>query len=378
MMKQAIVVLCMSLLFMANTVQASLTVSELQGLRDLVAMKEHIQKIQFEDLAFTTFVDATKKATYQRRGILVRREHAIGTVLICHGYLGCKRDAIALKHLFPNYNVMAFDFRAHGDDREGQFSTIGRDEAFDVIGAVEVIKADPQMRDKPVIGFGFSMGAVSAIQAQALQPGLFDAMILDCPYDSTDDAMRRGLDEKMQISIYGKTFTLPGKEFLLRHMYDDSAQAITNFLFQAITKLNSNKVATKFVRVMPKESIKQITVPCFFIHCENDKKVPIHAIETLYNNKPGFKRLWITQGKHHFGSYVNYPELYWYKVNKFLTKLHQQDIAHRRQERVCDQRTQVVAIAQDQADMNYVSVVMAEQPVANQDDMLAVLGALEK
>ncbi len=200
------------------------------------------------------------------------------------------------------------------------------------------------MRDKPIIAFGYSMGAVSAIQAQAMDETLFDAMILDCPYDSTDDAMRRGLNEKMQITLFGRKFVIPGQEFLLNHMYDESAQLITNFLFQVITKLDSNKVVTKFVKVSPRDSIKKITVPCFFIHCENDKKVPISAVENIYQNKPGFKRLWITQGKSHFGSYQYNPELYWYKVNKFLTKLDRQDILDREQEKVCDQRTKVQVI----------------------------------
>ncbi|MBP6869785.1 alpha/beta hydrolase [Candidatus Babeliales bacterium] len=322
--------------------QASSPLVEIQGLYNLPAIKEQIKNIQFEEIIFDAFVDQSKTSMHTRRAILVRKNNAIGTVVVCHGYLGCKRDSIALKHLFPLYNVLAFDFRAHGDDRDGQFSTIGRDEAFDVIGAVSVVKSDPAMKDKPVIVYGFSMGAVSAIQAQAMEPGLFDAMILDCPYDSTDEAMRRGLEEKMKWNIFGRQFTIPGKEFILYHMYDDASRMLTDILFRIITQLDSKKVITKFVKVMPIESVKKITVPCFFIHCENDKKVPIHAVEALYNNKEqGLKRLWITPGKGHFGSYQHNPELYWYKVNKFLMKLHQQDASSRVQAKVCDHRTRV-------------------------------------
>lgn len=306
---------------------------------DLLHVKKQIKNIQLEPITFEVPHDGAAQKFFQRHGFLVRRDGALGTVLICHGYLGCKRDAIALKHLFPHYNVMTFDFRAHGENRQGQVSTIGRDEAFDVIAAVNFIKSDPLMRHLPVIAFGYSMGAVSAIQAQAMDNSLFAAMILDCPYDSTDDAMRRGLEDKMKFTIFGRTFSIPGQQFLLDHMYDEYAQMITNFLFKRITALDSKSVATKFVRVSPIESIRAVTVPCYFIHCENDKKVPIHAIERLYENKPGFKRLWITQGKQHFGSYIYNPELYAYKVMKFLTKLQTQDINNRVQERILDQRT---------------------------------------
>lgn len=318
-------------------------------LLNLSDVKQQIKKIQFEEVSFNVFTDETKTKTFQRRGVLVRRPDALGTVIICHGYLGCKRDAIALKHLFPLYNVFSFDFRAHGDDRDGQFSTIGRDEAFDVIGAVKFVKSDEQMRDKPVIAFGYSMGAVSAIQAQAMDETLFNAMILDCPYDSTHDAMSRGLEEKMSITIFGQKYKIPGKQFLLDHMYDESAQVITNFLFKAITKLDSNKVSTKFVRVEPVKSVRKVNVPCFFIHCVNDKKVPVDAVMSVYENKPGFKRLWITQGKGHFGSYQHHPEMYWYKVNKFLTKLGEKELANRVQEKICDQSITVKSNPLDQA-----------------------------
>lgn len=341
MMQKHIFFIVMYGIFLVSTMQSSVPLIHANDVTNLSVLKHHIKNIQFEDIVFDVFQDATKNKTIQRRGIMVRRQDALGTVLICHGYLGCKRDSIALKHLFPLYNVVAFDFRAHGEDRDGQVSTIGRDEAFDIIGAVKVIKADPAMKDKPVIGFGFSMGAVALIQAQAMHGKLFDTLILDCPYDSTDAAMSRGLEEKLKMNVFGYTFKIPGKQFVLDHMYDDMAQMFTNTLFKSITKLDSKKVQTRFVRVQPIESIKNVTIPCFFIHCEQDKKVPIEAVEQMYKNKPGFKRLWITPGKAHFGSYANNPEMYWYKINKFLTKLRQQDLSKRVQAKVCDQRTQV-------------------------------------
>lgn len=338
-MKKTVFFVLIYLNFFTVKVESSTPFIEFSDLYNLPAIKDQIKNIKLEEIVFDVFADQKKESMLQRRGIILRKAHALGTVVICHGYLGCKRDAISLKHLFPLYNVVTFDFRAHGDDREGQFSTIGRDEALDVIGAVSVVKADPDMKDKPVIAYGFSMGAVSAIQAQAMQPGLFDVMILDCPYDSTDHAMRRGLDEKMQFSLFGKKFTIPGKDFIMHHMYDETLQTLTDFLFRIITQLDSKKVSTKFVKVMPIESVKSITVPCLFIHCENDKKVPVEAVKRLYDEKQGFKRLWITPGKGHFGSYQHNPELYWYKVNKFLMKLQQQDIDSRVQAKVCDHRT---------------------------------------
>ena len=319
--------------------QAFAPLIDQHGAVDLVRVKKQLDNTTSQEVVFDVAQDHSFHKTFQRKGILVRRKNAAGTVLLCHGYGGCKRDAIALKHLFPTYNVMAFDFRAHGELRDGQQTTIGRDEALDVMGAVDFIKSDEEMSHKPVIVYGYSMGAVASIEAQSQDETLFDAMILDCPYDSTDNSMRRGMDA-MKISAFGKKFDVPGKEYYLQHMYDENgiAQMVTNYLFKQITNLDSGKVVTKFVKVTPIESVKKIKTPCLFIHCDSDKKVPTQAVENIYNNKPGFKELWITLGKGHFGSYNNHPELYWYKVNKFLTKALAGDFDETDHEEVYDHR----------------------------------------
>jgi hypothetical protein len=72
--------------------------------------------------------------------------------------------------------------------------------------------------------------------------------------------------------------------------------------------------------------------------CEKDKKVPVVAIKKLYEAKPGYKRLWITRGRKHFDSYVSQPELYFYKVNKFVTKFLHDKLGQTRPEKISDDR----------------------------------------
>ena len=71
---------------------------------------------------------------------------------------------------------------------------LGRDEVLDVISAGEFLKQDPRTQGKPVFVWAFSMGAVAAIGAQAQRP-LFEAMILDCPYDSTENLVHTALNK---------------------------------------------------------------------------------------------------------------------------------------------------------------------------------------
>jgi esterase/lipase len=75
-------------------------------------------------------------------------------------------------------------------------------------------------------------------------------------------------------------------------------------------------------RVYPGESIKKVSVPCFFIHCKNDEKIGVESVKNIYNNAAsGYKKLWITNGRHHFDSYFYAPERYTSEVRQFLAQV---------------------------------------------------------
>jgi fermentation-respiration switch protein FrsA (DUF1100 family) len=93
------------------------------------------------------------------------------TVILCHG-LGANKSnqLIMAQDLVPGgYNVLAFDFRAHGHSG-GQLSTFGDRERHDVLGAVRWLKANRPKESQHVYGVGASMGAAALIAAAA-DPG---------------------------------------------------------------------------------------------------------------------------------------------------------------------------------------------------------------
>jgi pimeloyl-ACP methyl ester carboxylesterase len=254
-----------------------------------------------------------------RTGLLYLNPKAQATVLVCHGFMCDKFDIGFLRRtLFSDYNVMVFDFRAHGEQvDEEQCCTFGRDEALDVKGAVDYLKARPDLNNLPRIAYGFSMGAVAAIQAQAADSSLFAAMVLDCPFDTAKNVIKQSI-EKLNIHLFGYTFEFPGKKLLEKFAFNSYVQSFLKTLLKTVAQLDATATNTVIYPLNPVDSIKNICAPCFLIHCRNDEKVSVDAARALFNNVPGYKRLWITNGRRHFDSIFYNPEKYNYKVNAFI------------------------------------------------------------
>lgn len=293
---------------------------ELFTQRRLDKQKKYLRGGLLEYITFSAQqAERDEKNTLKRNGIMFRHPDARATILICHGFMCDKFDIGFLRHtMFPDYNVLVFDFRAHGENvAPEQCCTFGRDEALDVAGAVNYLKSRDDIKQLPRIAYGFSMGAAAAIAAQSKDPSLFSAMVLDCPYDATDTVVQQSL-EKLSISLFGYTFEFPGKSILARYAYNSFAQSCIKRLLRAITHIDVMQTNTQLYPFSPSEAAKKITVPCFFIHCKKDEKVPIHAAESLFDNVQGYKRLWITDGRKHYDSIFFNPEKYTYKVNAFI------------------------------------------------------------
>jgi len=255
-----------------------------------------------------------------RYGQLVYYPEAQATILICHGFMCDKFDVGFLRHMFPQgkFNFMTFDFRAHGENCDGQLCTFGKDESLDVITAAHFIKNHPYLKDKPIIAYGFSMGAVAAIEAQAQDKSLFAAMILDCPFDSSENIIKRSL-ESIQFTFLGCDFTIPACNLLQKYAFHPYVQTLIKNILKTVATLDVKNIDMMMYPLNPAESIKKINVPCFFIHCKNDEKISVDAIKTIYAaSGSDYKKLWLTNGRRHFDSYFYNPEKYVKEVRGFI------------------------------------------------------------
>lgn len=282
-------------------------------------LKKYHNNASIEHIVFSVPEKNGSEKTILRKGILVTRPQAKATVIICHGFMCNKNDVSFLRSMFFDYNVMVFDFRAHGENIENQCSSFGVNEVLDLEGAVAYIKSKPELAKIPLIAYGFSMGAVTAILAQSQNPQLFSALILDCPFDSTEMVIHR-LIERLSFSVGGYNYGLPGRGLLKKYAYNTSIQSMVKLALKTVAHVGMHDIAICIVPSNTIEAIKKVTVPTLFITCKNDDKAPVDAVRAIYHNKPGYKRLWLTNGRTHFDSFFYNPEKYTHKVRSFVKK----------------------------------------------------------
>ena len=270
-----------------------------------------------------------------REGVLARCKGAKATILVCHGFMCDKYDVGILRKVFKKsqFNVMTFDFRAHGQNSQGQYCTFGRDEALDVIAAARFLRNHPALQGIPLFVYGFSMGAVSAIEAQALALNLFDAMILDCPFESSEKVIQSGLKE-LKCTLFGMEFDLPCRDFLQKYAFHPYVQALVKAVLKTVAQMDTTGVNTNFCPLHPAQSAKKIIIPTFFIHCKNDQKVPVEQVMNVYEGAAGYKRLWLTNGRRHYDSFFYNPEKYIENVRLFCDQVLNDEIAEMDQEAI--------------------------------------------
>src|SRR5208283_2775196 len=108
---------------------------------------------------------------------------ARGTIVYCHG-LNRTRIEMLPDAVFGHslgYNGLLFDLRHQGMSG-GDITTLGYQERLDVLGAVRYA-VEHEQAARPVVVWGVSMGASSALMAAAESPDI-SAVISDSSFDS--------------------------------------------------------------------------------------------------------------------------------------------------------------------------------------------------
>jgi fermentation-respiration switch protein FrsA (DUF1100 family) len=245
-----------------------------------------------EDISFTSAIDNVGISGW------FFNAHAAGpapAVVLCHGIGTGRREClpIALRFSAAGYNVLCFDFRAHGRSA-GQFSSVGLHETNDVIGAVQYLKQRPEVDPKRIGVVGFSMGAVATIQAAA-QCADIAAVVADSAYASFLEAVRY-------------SFRLVAR---LPHF---PIAPIAMHWARWIVHVDPSHLRPVDVigRIAPR--------PILVTHGTLDEIVPLRHAYTLFKAAEEPKELWIVQGARHVEARDQDPDGYFERIEHFLSQ----------------------------------------------------------
>lgn len=215
-------------------------------------------------------------------------------IILCHG-LGTNRadllDIAAGLHR-AGFNLLTFDFRAHGES-QGNATSFGWHEQRDLEGALVFLGQQPDVPERPYGVFGISMGGAVAVMVAAGDERL-GAVAIDSSY--TDLECSIGLHMKL-------LYHLPRYPFLL---FAGSAYRLWFGVWPS--------------RMAPIAHISRISPrPVLVIQSQGDPRMPLEDTKAMFEHAKDPKELWIVPGTDHLGAYQHDPAAYINRLAAFFT-----------------------------------------------------------
>lgn len=244
--------------------------------------------IDYEDVTIPTSDGLKLKGWWIDRG-------SEKTVIPLHGYTSSRWGFYItpmIESLAKNgYNVLAFDFRAHGES-EGKYTTVGDKELIDLISAIDWLKKEKSSGAKRIGLVGYSMGAMVAIRALAEDERVCCA-VADSPPMYLDKTGARSLKYFANLPEWLYYFVKP-----------------------------ISKMITGAKEVHPIAYADRIKKPLLLIAGKKDPIVKVEEIREFYERNKKINpdvELWITEAAH-VRTIQLMPEEYKEKILQFFEK----------------------------------------------------------
>jgi fermentation-respiration switch protein FrsA (DUF1100 family) len=238
------------------------------------------ERVEFRSTDGVKLVGWWIPASRPDRSGISRSDWAKNTVLLCHGLDQGKSNElrVARRLVSGGLNVLAFDFRAHGESG-GQLTTFGDLERRDVLGAVRWARqAHPEMSQK-IFGAGAGTGAAALIGAAADDSDegrAIGAIAAYAPFDRFSELAR---DMARRSTFYPLDWVLRNETLPMA-----SVQSGADLLHFA--------PADEVSRLWPR--------PILFIQSERDEIIAFERGRELYDAavQPKYY-VWFPRGEHH-------------------------------------------------------------------------------
>ena len=244
--------------------------------------------LAFEDVEFQSGDGTALRGWF----IPARSTTATSTVVICPGANGSMDADTAFLPWFHNFdlNVLIFNWRAHGRS-DGHIVTLGYDERYDLIAAVEYAKA----RGAHKIGvLGLSLGGAVALSTAAICPDI-DAVATDSAFVHIVTAVAAGLSE--------------------RGLPDGVSYPIARLLI--ITA--GLRLGKDLFQADPVRWIDRVTPrPVLLIYGERDPFAPRAEVELLYRRAGEPKEIWRVPQAAHREIQTLEPDAYRERLTRFF------------------------------------------------------------
>lgn len=266
--------LAMIITFIVNTIIANSVISEMADVRvevnnatlaDYHLVGEHVTVLSEDGLNINAYV--------------VPNEKAKGNIVLLHGMHGM--DATSLfdyaKFVYDlGFTAISVDMRAHGKS-EGEQLSFGYHEVNDVLAVIDFLKEDDRFSNQPIILYGISMGASTAINTAAISEDV-TGIIAVSPFLSIQN----------QVSDY-----------MIR---DGFPKAFVKIFQPSVNLVLSQKFGVRPVKESPKQTVTELAnIPLLIIHSSEDAQTKRYQAEILYNlADTDLKEMWIVDGEEHF------------------------------------------------------------------------------
>jgi dipeptidyl aminopeptidase/acylaminoacyl peptidase len=246
--------------------------------------------MNFIDIEFNT-IDGLKL-----KGWLLLKNEFRPTIIICHGFGTNRSDVLVLANFLfkAGYNILLFDFRAHGES-QGWYTSFGYLEKKDLEAAVRYLENNQKIKNKNFGVMGVSMGAAVAIMTAAENQKI-KSVVADSSYADLDRSILRHTKFLLKLPFSSFLGRLAIFSYRLRFFTDSSELSP----FKLISKISPRAI--------------------MIINGTNDVRIPPEDAELLYMNAHQPKELFLTVSSGHAGSFWHDTEEYQRRVIEFFYK----------------------------------------------------------